>query len=76
MFADDTTVSCAASTLKKLFLIAASSEFHHFRAVFNWFLANKLCINTSKTHFMLFSIVHSSDDHTLNIAGSVINKVH
>lgn len=71
LFADDTTALFSDPSLKTSSDVAC----RELRIIFEWFVANKLCLNVSKTHFMLFSTGPCCSDSSLTIANCVINKV-
>ena len=74
LFADDTTIYKTGSCLQTLF----TAMNQDLRQVSTWFSANKLSLNTSKTHYML---LHSTNtelpNHTFKIymSGSEIQSV-
>lgn len=51
LFADDTTVLYSNESLMNILEDAAIE----MNVVFDWFFANKLCVNVDKTHFMFFA---------------------
>ncbi len=71
LFADDTTVLFADDSLKSSFDVASCE----LRIVFDWFIANRLCLNVVKTHFMLFATGCLCADVSLNVANIVVKKV-
>jgi len=75
LFADDTTIHKSDKSLPILF--------HHMNAdlerVTQWFRANKLSLNTSKTHYVLFhnSIMDVPEfDYKIKMAGVEIERVN
>ena len=53
LFADDTTIYISSNNFKQLYL-AANRELEYLT---DWFLSNKLSLNVSKTHFVLFEVI-------------------
>jgi hypothetical protein len=51
MYADDTTLLISDKSLNNLFRVANSE----LTAITNWFHDNKLCINFTKTNYMVFT---------------------
>jgi hypothetical protein len=72
LFADDTTVLFSDSSLKSTLDIASIE----LKVVFEWFAANKLCLNINKTKFMLFATGLHCTDMMLSVFGSNIVRVH
>jgi Reverse transcriptase (RNA-dependent DNA polymerase) len=60
MFADDTNLFCSSKILSDLIDIL-NTELHN---VSEWFLANKLSLNPSKTNFMIFGNKYIGGDDT------------
>ena len=50
LFADDTTLQISSSNIKELYLTAN----RELELIYQWFKANKLALNTSKTKYILF----------------------
>ena len=50
LFADDTTLQISSSNIKELYLTANREQ----ELIYQWFKANKLTLNTSKTKYILF----------------------
>ena len=71
-FADDTTCCYSASNLTNLFH-TMNTELAHLST---WIKANKLCLNTKKTKFMIFGPTVVRDiNHTINIDNNIIERV-
>lgn len=66
LFADDTTLQMSHSDLSELFSIAN----YELNKTCEWFKANLLTLNTSKTKFMIFSS-SQNDENLLNFSLSV-----
>ena len=74
-FADDTTVFLSDNEPTRLFNGANES----MNAIFNWFCANRLSLNASKTHYMVINPPHRNLDlsaHSLKIDNVILNKVN
>ena len=71
LFADDMTVLVVDDSIKMSFEVA-SCELH---IVFDWFIANRLCLNVAKIHFMLFVTGSLCADASLYVINNVIHKV-
>ena len=73
-FADDTTVFLSDNEPTRLFNRANES----MNAIFNWFCANRLSLNASKTHYMVINPPHKNLDlsaHSLTIDNVILSKV-
>ena len=70
-FADDSTVTYNADTLKQ----AIETTETDFKRVYEWLAANKLIINLNKTHLMLFTNRDRPETISININGQTINEV-
>ena len=55
-----------------MFFDVASRKLH---IVFDWFIANRLCWNVAKTHFMLFATGCLCADVSLNVTNNIVNNV-
>ena len=76
MFADDTNISYAASTLSELENVI-NSEFKNLKY---WLEANKLSLNIAKTEFMIIGSrqrmhAHSHENINIDLDGNVIKQV-
>ena len=74
LFADDTNIFCASDDLTTLI----NSLNQQLTLINNWFLANKLSLNVSKTNFIIFcpwQRKYSLNNLTVLFNGSVINQV-
>ena len=75
LFADDTTLYTSSKNIVQLYADINSD----LADLIEWFRANKLSLNTSKTHYMLFSHVkgvYNSVQHTVKIDSDVIARKH
>ena len=75
LFADDTTLYASSKNIVQLYADINSD----LADLIEWFRANKLSLNTSKTHYMLFSPVkgvYNSVQHTVKIDSDVIARKH
>lgn len=72
LFADDTTLFYSGENLSDV-LQTIQDE---FQKIMNWFNANRLSLNLSKTNFMIFSSKKIDIDATLSIHGSKIERTH
>ena len=73
-FADDTTVCVSHSNINTLLFIANEQ----LKNLFTWFCANKLCLNESKTKYIIIRPSHMKPDlTTLNISinGTQLNRI-
>ena len=70
-FADDSTVTYSADTLKQVIETTETD----FKRVYEWLAANKLIINLNKTHLMLFTNRDRPETISININGQTINEV-
>ena len=70
-FADDSTVTYSANTLKQVIEMTETD----FKWVFEWLAANKLIINLNKTHLMLFTNRKRPQTISINVNGQTINEV-
>jgi len=73
-FADDTTLYVSHSNINTLLFIANE----RLKNLFTWFCANKLCLNKSKTKYIVIRPSHmKSDLTTLNISinGAQLNRI-
>jgi len=61
LFADDTTIYCSNTNLNNLY----QDINHDLDVLYDWFKANKLSLNISKTNYMIFSN-NSIPQHNLN----------
>ena len=71
LFADDTTLYASSKNIVQLYDNINSD----LADLIEWFRVNKLSLNTSKTHYMLFSPakgVYNSVQHTVKIDSDVI----
>jgi len=73
LFADDTTIYNAANDLQT----AINNISHDLNELTEWFKANKLSLNISKTHYMIFTKLTTNNIpmHTLNIGKDNIKRV-
>ena len=76
MFADDTNISYAASTLSELENVI-NSELKNLKY---WLEANKLSLNIAKTEFMIIGSrqrmhAHSNENINIDLDGNVIKQV-
>lgn len=74
MFADDTNVFISGKCLKQL-EVTMNNE---LSVLSEWLRSNKLSLNVSKTHFMIFSPPRKKENHivSLNIENCPLHKVH
>ena len=72
LFADDTTVIFSDPSLKQSTVIAEACFSH----IFEWFLANKLLINISKTHYICFGHNFVQHDNVITVCNHRINRVN
>ena len=63
LFADDTTIIYSGKNVSEIFR-QVNTELCKLQ---NWFVANKLSLNTSKTKYILFHKAGSSDDLPLRL---------
>ena len=71
LFADDTTVYMTSNNMKHLYTIVN----HELDNLTDWFRANKLSLNISKTNYMLFSHLHKELINTeIKLANTTIPK--
>ena len=70
-FADDSTVTYSSKNLAEALLRV---EFE-FNRVLDWLAANKLIINLSKTHLMLFTNLSRPEYICISAKGQIINEV-
>ena len=70
-FADDSTVTYSSTNLDQALTIV-ESEFKH---ILNWLSANKLIINLSKTHLMLFTNRNRPLSISISANGQTIQEV-
>jgi hypothetical protein len=85
LYADDTAIVVSAESVITLLNLSQ----HYFTLFSNWFAANKLSLNDSKTHFVIFGLsknIHDCDSivfdrhtvkrvHELRYLGIVIDDV-
>ena len=72
LFADDTTILCSHSDINSLILTLN----HELQKLYDWFAANKLSLNISKTNYMIFNGAPGYDTTPpLTINGSAIERV-
>ena len=73
LFADDTTVFCTGSDLEKMYE-CINSDLDNLN---DWFKANQLSVNPSKTKYILFTKRCGVDDqmHNLYIEGTILERV-
>ena len=69
-FADDSTATYSDSNLNNALTIIE----REFLKVIDWLTANKLIINLSKTHLMLFTNKKRPQTISINVKGTVINE--
>ena len=72
LFADDTTVIFSDPSLKQSTVIAEAC----FSYIFEWFLANKLLINISKTYYICFGHNFVQHDNIITVCNHRINRVN
>ena len=70
-FADDSTITYSSLNLEQAILTVE----HEFNRVLDWLAANKLIINLSKTHLMLFTTRPRPEIITILAKGKVINEI-
>ena len=73
-FADDTTLYISHSNINTLFSIANEQ----LQNLFTWFCANKLCLNESKTKYIVIRPSHMRPDLTelnISINGTQLNRI-
>ena len=71
-FADDTTIYMSGKN--KTLLYNRMNE--ELLILTDWFYANKLSLNTSKTNYMLFTrTVQTVDDPVIEISNEIIKKI-
>jgi len=72
LFADDTTIYTSSSDIQYMFNVMNEN----LECLTDWFRANKLSLNISKTNYMLFSNVnHNIQTQNLQISGQTIYQV-
>ncbi len=74
LFADDTTLYSSASTLNELYKYLNED----LATLADWFKANKLSLNVSKTVYMIFNLphtIHGSQNHELKLGTEIIKQV-
>ena len=74
LFADDTTILCSSSNIKNLITII-NNELNN---LCDWFAANKLSLNVSKTNYIIFNKNNNDErihDPQIKIRDQVIEKV-
>ena len=75
LYADDTVIILSAKSIVELYTCAA----YYFALYSKWFSINRLCLNDSKTHFMIFGLndVHENlastkfDNHVVHRVNEV-----
>ena len=70
-FADDSTVTYSSDNLEQT-LITMEDE---FKKVLDWLNANKLIINLSKTHLMLFTNRSRPESISISVNNEIVNEV-
>ena len=72
-YADDTTITVNSSCIEDVYIYA----YENMTSIIDWFNANKLSVNLSKTNYMLFSSkkVEERDIAVININNVTIEKV-
>ena len=68
LFADDITILLTDTSLK--YSITAAEII--FSLVFKWFIANRLLVNFTKTHFIVFGHSFLMPGYSLHISNQVI----
>ena len=75
MFADDTTLTVCGKSTHEI----SSAMNHDLNNVNDWLMANKLCLNLSKTEYMLIGSRHSInnlvDNPCISVDGELLNRV-
>ena len=75
MFADDTTLTVCGKSTHEI----SSAMNHDLNNVNDWLMANKLCLNLSKTEYMLIGSSHSInnlvDNPCISVDGELLNRV-
>jgi hypothetical protein len=61
LYADDTVIVVSAKSIIDVFITAS----HFFGMFSKWFALNKLCLNDSKTHFLIFGFNETCDYNAL-----------
>ena len=74
LFADDTTLLNSSSDLKELFQEMNSDA----NELYEWFNVNKLSLNISKTHYIVFSkqTMKQENSFKLNIGSTILQEQH
>ena len=73
LFADDTTLYASSDDIAHLY----KTVNHDLENLTDWFRANKLSLNTNKTHYMLFSHnrqLYPPDQYTIQIESNIIDR--
>ena len=70
-FADDSTVTYSSVNLEQ----AITTVEHEFNRVLDWLAANKLIINLTKTHLMLFTTRPRPENISILAKGQLINEI-
>ena len=70
-FADDSTATYSSDNLDQT-IITMENE---FKKVLDWLNANKLIINLSKTHLMLFTNRNHPESISLSVNNEIINEL-
>ncbi len=75
MFADDTTLTVCGKSTHEI----SSAMNHDLNNVNDWLMANKLCLNFSKTEYMLIGSRHNInnlvDNPCISADGKLLNRV-
>ena len=70
-FADDSTATLSSDTLEK----AMNNVERELHKVLDWLATNKLIINLSKTHLMLFTNLARPDSISIKVKGYTLKEV-
>ena len=72
LFADDTNIFCSGKDLQKLSNLITQELYK----LTDWFAANKLSLNVSKTNFMIFSNAKKVEELQVKINNTAITRVN
>ena len=70
-FADDSNITYSSLNLEQ----AIKTVEHEFHQVLDWLAANKLIINLSKTHLMLFTTRPRPENISILVKGQLIHEI-